>query len=210
MAKKPKYYVVWKGRRTGVFESWKECEAEVVGFSDAKFKSFATRQAALEAFQQDYEAFEGRDTKTYRRSPAELAEQGVVLDSVSVDAACNGHPGDLEYRGVDTATGDEFFHRGPYPEGTVNVGEFLAIVHALALLVRQGRDCPVYSDSQVALAWVRDKRVKTGLRRTPANRPLFDLLERAQTWLANHDFPNPLLKWDTESWGENPADFGRK
>jgi len=210
MAKQPKYYVVWKGRQPGVFDSWNECQAQVAGFSDAKFKAFATRQAALDAMEQDYEAFEGRDTKTYRLSPAELAQHGAVLDSVCVDAACSGNPGDLEYRGVDTTSGSEFFHRGPYPEGTVNVGEFLAIVHALALLVREGRDCPVYTDSQVALGWLHQRRAKTGLRCTAANRVLFDLLERAQTWLATNTYPNPVLKWETESWGENPADFGRK
>lgn len=210
MAKTPKYYVVWKGRTPGVFDTWKECQTQIAGFSGAKFKAFATRQAALDAMTQDYEAFEGRDTKTYRLSTAELASHGVILDSVCVDAACSGNPGDLEYRGVETTGGDEFFHRGPYPEGTVNVGEFLAIVHALALLVRAGRDCPVYTDSQVALGWIRAKTARTGLRRNAANRPLFQLLERAQAWLANNAYPNRVLKWETESWGENPADFGRK
>lgn len=210
MAKTPKYYVVWKGRTPGVFDTWKECQTQVAGFSGAKFKAFATRQAALDAMEQDYEAFEGRDTKTHRLSPAELFEHGVILDSVCVDAACAGNPGDLEYRGVQTGSGLPFFHRGPYPEGTVNVGEFLAIVHALALLVRDGRDCPVYTDSQVALSWIEQRRVKTGLRQTAANRPLFHLLQRAEAWLTNNTYPNPVLKWETESWGENPADFGRK
>jgi ribonuclease HI len=57
---------------------------------------------------------------------------------------------------------------------------------------------------------VREKRVNTKLRPSAANRPLFALLDRAQNWLANHTYPNPLLKWETEQWGENPADFGRK
>ena len=210
MAKQTKFYVVWKGLKSGVFDTWAECQAQISGFSGAKFKAFTTREAALEAFGQDYEQFEGQDTKTHRLRPAELAQQGVILDSVCVDAACSGNPGDLEYRGVDTRDGVQLFHQGPFPEGTVNIGEFLAVVHALSVLVRKGRDCPIYSDSRTALSWVREKRVNTKLQPTAANRPLFELLNRAQNWLANHAYPNPLLKWETEQWGENPADFGRK
>jgi ribonuclease HI len=210
MAKQPKFYVVWKGFKTGVFDTWAECQSQVAGFSGARFKAFATREAALEALDQDYEQFEGQNTKAVRLPLDELAKQGVILDSVCVDAACSGYPGDLEYRGVDTQEGTEFFHQGPFPEGSVNVGEFLAIVHALALLVRQGRDCPIYSDSRTALSWVREKHPKTKLPPTAANRRLFTLLERAERWLATHAYPNPLRKWETEQWGENPADFGRK
>jgi ribonuclease HI len=210
MAKQAKFYVVWQGFKSGVFDTWAECQAQISGFSNAKFKAFSTREAALEAFRQDYEQFEGQDTKTYRMSPAELAQQGVILDSVCVDAACSGNPGDLEYRGVDTESSVQLFHQGPFAEGTVNVGEFLAIVHALSVLVRKGRDSPIYSDSRTALSWVREKRVNTKLRPSAANRRLFELLDRAQNWLANHTYPNPLLKWETEQWGENPADFGRK
>jgi len=210
MAKQAKFYVVWKGFKSGVFDTWAECQAQISGFSNAKFKAFSTREAALEALGQDYERFEGQDTKTYRMSPVELTQQGVILDSVCVDAACSGNPGDLEYRGVDTESSVQLFHQGPFAEGTVNVGEFLAIVHALSVLVRKGRDCPIYSDSRTALSWVREKRVNTKLRPSAANRRLFELLDRAQNWLANHTYPNPLLKWETEQWGENPADFGRK
>lgn len=210
MAKQPKFYVVWKGLKPGVFDTWTECQAQVAGYSGAKFKSFATREAALEAFDQDYEQFEGRNTKTERPTLAELEQQGVILDSVCVDAACNGYPGDLEYRGVDTRDGRELFHRGPFPEGAVNIGEFLAVVHALALLAQQGRDCPIYSDSRTALSWVRKKQANTKLPRTPVNAVLFDLLDRAQRWLAENTYPNSLLKWKTDQWGEIPADFGRK
>ena len=29
-------------------------------------------------------------------------------------------------------------------------------------------------------------------------------------WLRTHPFRVPILKWDTQNWGEIPADFGRK
>jgi len=57
-----------------------------------------------------------------------------IIPSISVDAACAGNPGILEYQGVNTATKEVLFKRGPFPVGTVNLGEFLAIVHGLSYL----------------------------------------------------------------------------
>ncbi len=45
MAKK-KYYAVRKGLRTGIFESWQECQAVVSGYGNAEYKSFSTREEA--------------------------------------------------------------------------------------------------------------------------------------------------------------------
>jgi hypothetical protein len=36
------------------------------------------------------------------------------------------------------------------------------------------------------------------------------VVERANKWLHSNTYNNPILKWKTEKWGENPADFGRK
>jgi ribonuclease HI len=127
-----------------------------------------------------------------------------------VDAACKGNPGILEYRGVDTKSGAELFRQGPFPEGTVNLGEFLAIVHALGLLKKMDSDWPVYSDSRTAIAWIKAKRIKTNLKRTAKNEQLFILIDRAITWLKTNPYQNRILKWETAWWGEIPADFGRK
>ncbi len=116
----------------------------------------------------------------------------------------------MEYRGVDTQTGRELFRMGPYNGATNNMGEFLALVHALSLLAKQKNPIPVYSDSKTALAWVRNKHAKTTVNRTAANRKVFELLDRAEAWLRENTFPNRVLKWETDKWGENPADFGRK
>ena len=126
------------------------------------------------------------------------------------DAACSGNPGDMEYRGVYTATGQEIFHIGPLKEGTNNVGEFLALVHGLALLQQKGSDLPIYSDSRNAISWVKKKKCKTLLARKPINEPIFDLIERAEKWLNTHTYTTQILKWETSVWGEIPADFGRK
>ncbi|MBL8178504.1 MAG: ribonuclease H family protein [Bryobacterales bacterium] len=208
---KPKFYVVWKGHQPGVYASWDAASRQVSGFPGAEFKSFSSRPEAEAAYLGAYSSFAGKDTKSVKRPLAELERIGVVLDSIVVDAACSGVPGPLEYRGVSLRDGVELFHQGPFPDGTNNIGEFLAIVHALALLARRGDSTtPVYSDSRNGISWVRQKRCATKLERTSANQPVFALIARAERWLRDNPSANPLLKWETQEWGEIPADFGRK
>lgn len=207
MDKKKKYYVVWAGASTGVFNSWGECEAAIKGFDGAKYKSFPTLEEAVEAFRGNPNDYFKKKAQT----TVKHARKDIVWESISVDAACSGNPGDMEYRGVDTRTGQQIFHQGPFKLGTNNIGEFLAIVHALALLGKHGKhDTPIYTDSKTALAWVRKKKPNTQLVRNAKNEVLFELMDRASRWLENNAYRNPLLKWQTEDWGEIPADFGRK
>ncbi len=207
MAKnKSKFYVVWNGRRKGIFTSWEDTEAQVKGYAGATFKSFETKADAERAFSRTYEEFKGKTAvkqKLVTLPPA-------VYPSWSVDAACSGNPGLMEYRCVETDTAVEIFHRGPFPEGTNNVGEFLAIVDALILAKQRGITFPIYSDSINAMSWVRGKKAKTSLKITEKNEEIFVRLEQAEKWLSENSFSNKLLKWQTSSWGENPADFGRK
>jgi ribonuclease HI len=208
--KRPKFYVVWGGRKPGIYTTWADAQEQVVGYQGAKYKSFPSREEAETAFQGAYRDYIGKE-KIAPRSPAQLEALGVNLDAVAVDAACSGAPGPMEYRAVWVRTGEELFHGGPYEEGTNNVGEFLAIVHALALLKKQGKpDVPIYSDSMNAASWVRFRTCRTKLTPTPRNTRIFELLTRAVMWLKENPVTNPILKWDTEHWGEIPADFGRK
>ncbi len=206
---KQKYYVVWKGRRAGVFSNWEDCSRQVSGFAGAEYKSFDSREAAERAYRETYAEYKGRHVS--RLSPQRLLEIGSpVLPSYAVDAACSGNPGDLEFRCVEAQTGREVFRRGPYAQGTNNVGEFLALVQALALFTSQRSVMPIYSDSENAIAWVQAGRCKTKLAPSARNRDLFEQIRWAEHWLARNRYANPILKWETEAWGENPADFGRK
>lgn len=209
--KKAKFYVVWAGYEPGVYDNWADASAQVTGFPGAKFKSFSSEAEARAALAGDYSEFQGRNTTTGRKSMAELADLGVILDSIAVDAACAGVPGPVEFRGIHVETGAEIFHMGPYAEATNNIGEFLAIVHALAFLhSREKHAIPVYSDSRTALAWVAARECRTTQRRTSRNAPVFALVARAEKWLAENSYRNPVLKWRTDEWGEIPADYGRK
>ena len=133
----------------------------------------------------------------------------VSADAWAVDAACSGNPGRMEYRGIDLATGAQVFHFGPI-HGTNNIGEFLAIVHALALMEREGIRKTIYSDSYNAILWVSKKKCKTTLARDEQTARLFDIITRAEFWLRTHNIQVPIVKWETSEWGEIPADFGRK
>lgn len=212
MAKKTKYYVVWQGRKTGVFTDWKECEAQIKGFEDARYKSFESIQEAEAAIQRNYWEFvakkENNKAALTKEIPANIGRP--IKNSIAVDAAWNTSSGDMEYQGIYYATGERLFLQGPFKDATNNIGEFLAIVHALAYLQKKESDLPIYSDSRTAISWIRKKHANTKLVLTPRNKPVFEMLQRAERWLATNKFSNKILKWETEYWGENPADFGRK
>ncbi|GAE26346.1 ribonuclease HI-related protein 3 [Halalkalibacter wakoensis JCM 9140] len=206
MAKK-KYYVVWKGRKPGIYLTWAECEAQVKGFTGARFKSFPTKEEAEAAY--------SGNGSTHSRQPKgkpvhkEITEE-VDWDSVSVDVGCRGNPGVVEYKGVDTKTGEILFAHDEIHIGTNNMGEFLAIVHGLAYLKEQGSSKTIYSDSMTAIKWVKQKKAKSTLVRNEQTAYIWSLMDRAEKWLQTNDYQNPIKKWHTEKWGEIKADYGRK
>ena len=204
---KQKYYVVWKGRKPGIYSTWAECEAQVKGFTGAEYKSFSTREMAENAFRNQYEKYVGKAGSSQQWLFAPIKP---VIPSICVDAACSGSPGPVEYQGVLLENGLQVFCCGPMRDGTNNVGEFLAIVHALNWLQGNDLDWPIYSDSDTAIGWVRSGRCNTKLARNAWNDEMFVLIEQAEHWLAECSYRSKLLKWDTRAWGEIPADFGRK
>jgi len=216
VAKGKKFYVVWAGHEPGVYDNWGDCLKQTKNFPAAKYKSFKTRDQAHDAFLEPYSKHIGKSSASSSRAKVkgqqDLTKFGdkIIHNSISVDAACSGNPGIMEYRGVETMSRREIFRIGPYKGGTNNVGEYLALVHGLALCKKKGTSIPIYTDSRTAMAWIRNKRVKTTLKKTAQNAILFDLMDRATQWLHDNTYSNPIVKWDTKNWGEIPADFGRK
>lgn len=206
MAKNSKFYVVWRGKTPGIYSSWNDCEKQVKGFDGARFKSFKTREEAETAFELGPEKLQ-RISAIERNRNKSNPPKG---STIAVDAACSGNPGKMEYRGVFTETNTELFRSKVFEEGTNNIGEFLAIVHCLAWQQKKRINYPIYSDSQNAINWVKAGKARTKLFRSAKTEELFQLIERAEFWLKNNDFRVPIMKWDTKSWGEIPADFGRK
>jgi ribonuclease HI len=177
---KQKFYVVWKGRQTGVFETWDDCKAV--------YKSFKTRQLAEQAFKDEWWEYIGKDI-----FETELTEEQLLLvgkpieESISVDGAWNTSTGVVEYRGVYTKTKEPILKVGPLEDGTNNIVEFLGIVHALAHCKKNNITLPIYSDSRNAIRWVRDKEARTNHIRSDKNKKLFELLDRAVKWLKENE-----------------------
>lgn len=218
MANKPKFYAVWHGNPPGLYTSWEACQKAIKGISGAQYKSYASRAEAQRALDGSYKAAveagkkqSGRSRSKSELSAAERARIGAPnLYSIAVDAASSGNPGRMEYRGVDTQTGKVLFHKGPFERGTNNIGEFLALVHGLAHLKKEGSDRVIYTDSRIAMGWVRKKKCGTKLAPHSSNKILFELIARAESWLRDNAYKTPVVKWETKAWGEIPADFGRK
>jgi len=210
MAKK-KFYVIWNGHQTGVFTSWNICKKHITNFKGAQYKSFVSKTDAEKAFKGNYFDYVGKDTKKIKLSKEVLKRIGVpIIPSISVDAACSGNPGKMEYKGVDTRSKKQLFIQGPFEKATNNIGEFLALVHGLGYLKQQKIDLPIYSDSKIAISWVKRKECRTNLPITIENKGLFDFVKRAENWLKKNTYTTQILKWETKAWGEIPADFGRK
>jgi ribonuclease HI len=213
MAKtKANFYVVWKGRETGIYDSWTACEAQVKGVA-AQYKGFATlteAQQALAANPEDYIIRNARTPSSTSDTTFPSPVPPPILPALAVDAACSGNPGKMEFRGVIADTSTEVFHRGPYDGGTNNIGEFLAIVLGLAYLKKHNLPWGLYSDSKTAIAWVRQKKCKTQLEWNTHNQDLLLAVRAAEKWLLENTWTTTIYKWDTEHWGEIPADFGRK
>jgi ribonuclease HI len=211
--KKKKYYVVWEGNNPGIYDNWNATQLQIKGFPGAKYKSFKTKEEAETAYSGQYYDHISTGSKSTSPSPSKALEDinEIIKDSITVDAACSGNPGKMEYQGVETFTKSQLFHVGPLDGGTNNIGEFLALVHALALFQKEGNShTTIYTDSRTAMAWVRNKKVKTTLKASPYNKKIFELIDRAITWLERNKHRNPIVKWETGEWGEIPADFGRK
>lgn len=209
--KSRKFYVVWKGKRPGIYDSWASCREQISGVKGAQYMSFPNRAEAETAFRGNYMDYKGKAKKVATLSAAERLRIGEPdLHSIAVDAASGGNPGRMEYRGVDTKTRKALFHQGPFTRGTNNIGEFLAIVHGLAYLKERRSNRILYTDSRIAMSWVRKKKCQTKMVPHPDSEKLFTLIRRAEAWLAANDYDTPIVKWETRAWGEIPADFGRK
>ncbi|MEG1574484.1 MAG: ribonuclease H family protein [Bacteroidales bacterium] len=208
MSKCNKYYVVWAGVNPGIYNSWKECLLQVKGFQRAKYKGFETIQDAETALNEGYTSYYRNSAK--KKTTTSVPRPEELTNAIAVDASCLGNPGKMEYRGVWVADGGLIFNVGPLDDGTNNIGEFLAIVHALAWMQQNGLNLTICSDSRNAISWVAQKKCKTKLEPTSRNSKVFELIARAERWLNENPFRTKIVKWETKLWGEIPADFGRK
>ncbi|UQZ84122.1 Ribonuclease H [Paenibacillus konkukensis] len=218
---KQKYYVVWEGKVPGIYKTWAECQTQTNGYPQARFKAYESEAEAKAALARGWKASfamagvksgSSASSGSGRKSSAGSGKAAgeAELDSLSVDVGSRGNPGIVEYKGVYTKTGEVVFQHPPIAKGTNNLGEFLAIVHALAYLKQKDSSMTIYSDSVTAMSWVRKKEVATNLPRDASTEEIWTLVDRALEWLRSNTYTNKIVKWDTKAWGEIKADYGRK
>ena len=152
-----KYYVVRKWKKIWIFDSRNECKESVNGFPNAKYKWFSSKEDAETALKEWWEEYYEVKKNTKK---AEIKNEDIPFfaESIAVDAACSGNPGEMEYRWIDLQTWDEVFHE-KFKIWTNNIWEFLAIVHWLSYLWDDNR--VIYSDSKIAISWVNQWKCKT-------------------------------------------------
>lgn len=133
-----------------------------------------------------------------------------IKDALCVDASCIWNPWPMEYRIVDLKTKKVIYNSPLFPQGTNNLGEFLAIVDAIKYLWEKKSTKMIYSDSMTAIARVKTKKIKTTLEYSKETKDLLEKVQEASIWLKTHNFTNKIVKRETEIRWEIPADFGRK
>ena len=99
----------------------------------------------------------GKKGNTTKYKPEDMSE---AIDSITTTYSPR-YISFREYKGIDLETEKEVFNFS-FPEGTNNIGEFLAIVHWLSWLKSEKKaDYSLYSDSRNAIGRVREKKCKT-------------------------------------------------
>ena len=203
-----KYYVIRKWKKIWIFDSRNECNENINWFSNAKYKWFSSKEDAEIALQEWWERYY-EVKKATKKVDIKKEDIPFFTESIAVDAACAGNPGEMEYRWINLKTGDEIFHE-KFRIWTNNIGEFLAIVHWLKYLWDINK--VIYSDSKIAISWVNQWECKTkiNVNATSDFSRLWHAIKESENWLKENWIKHKILKWNTEDWWEIPADFGRK
>jgi ribonuclease HI len=198
-----KLYAVKKGRKPGIYRSWEECNAQVCRFSKGEYKSFKTYEEAV-AF------MEGKNFEVGPKPLVnffEIEKSPIQNPCMCVDGSFMASQNVMEYRGILFPDNIEIFIKSSFG-GSNNIAEYSAIVRGLKYCQKQGLSIPIYSDSKVAILWVKKKKANT--RHAPQGSDLCSQLLDSENWLRDNTYTNPILFWDKKIYGEIPADFGRK
>ena len=160
------YYVVWSGREPGVFSDWATAQRSVKGYAGARYKSFATRGEAEQAFRAGAAANtpskpsskQRPHTSARERRAAHIAHRFDV--TIYCDGACEPNPGNagsgiVVYRAGKLA---ELWYGLYDPMGTNNTAELNALYHALRMAeaeLEAGNGVEVCSDSAYSINCIR-------------------------------------------------------
>jgi ribonuclease HI len=152
-----KFYVVWAGRKTGVFTDWATTQLHVDKFPGARFKSFPSRAEADQAFQAGRPASVSRSaTARGNTSAPNQVNAAAVGLQIYCDGACEPNPGNAGsgiavYR---DGTLVQLWYGLYNPNGTNNTAELNALHHALQMAetaIASGQTAQILCDSMYAI-----------------------------------------------------------
>ena len=165
-----KYYVVWKGRQSGIYTDWNSCKQQVDKFAGARYKSFPTREEAEAAFSggtasagtspsQKSAPVRKRSTQTVKTYSADEVAAVSAEVKIFTDGGCEPNPGEAG-SGVAVYRDDELHELwyGLYnPNGTNNTAELGALHQALLMAEAEsaeGRSVALFCDSKYSIQCV--------------------------------------------------------
>lgn len=162
MAKK--FYVVWKGRSTGIFTDWDTCKKQVDAFAGAKYKSFKTRDDAEAAFAGNATTASSpvkkkSSTQTVKTYTADEIDAMPLDTKIFTDGGCEPNPGKAG-SGVAVYRNNvvEELWFGLYnPSGTNNTAELNALHQALMMAksdVDRYKSVAIFCDSKYSIQCV--------------------------------------------------------
>ncbi len=197
-----KFHVARSGKKPTIYDTWANCRGQIIETDDPKFKMFTNGNMAEKVFGEGpWKYFKKRGERKQRQLEP---NRPPTMNSVAVGGTFDPNTREIKYRAVDLDTGEIVLEGGPFKDGTNNIAEFLAVVEALIYCAENQLDVPIYTDSVTAMSWLRDKTVRTKcLLGSELSFVVWDAIE----WLNRHNWDTEILKWHTNIWGENPANF---
>lgn len=165
-----KHYVIWKGEKTGVFDSWPMVQSLTAGRSDAQYMGFPSKEEAEQAFASTYtkalmqrslkkgnspSSSNAQKTKPFSKPTNNSAPADTDV-SIYCDGACSPNPG-------KSGTGIAIYEQGKVtqlwhglyePNGTNNTAELNGMLEAFKLAqgyIAQGKTVNILSDSKYSI-----------------------------------------------------------
>ncbi len=166
MAQK-KFYVVWAGRKAGIYTDWASCKSQVDGFPGARYKSFPGRAEAEAAFNTGPGAkstttskeLAGKKPSNRQTVKTYNTEEitGLKFDTfIYTDGGCEPNPGEAGSGMAVYRDGkiSELWYGLYNPKGTNNTAELHALFQALVFAeeeLAKNRTAVILCDSKYSI-----------------------------------------------------------
>lgn len=200
--KNNKYYVVWKGINTGVYDNWNDCKKQVNGFSGALHKSFESLDEAEKAFEEYSESPNSTSTS--------IPPSPYSIKSFIVNGNCQDTFGEISYRWKISGSTSNAKEINLAMIGTKNIADFIAIVYLIKLSQKVKLNLPIYTNSKTAKNWILNKKCNHHLFVSKKTEAVLAVIKETEDWLSNNAVENEILFWDSVAWGKFPLVNRRK